>query len=78
MMHGTINGYSNHKCRCDDCRAAWRGYTRELRRRKVGQPIPDSVGHGKVSTYTNWMCRCEPCTKAATANWMQWWRSKRP
>jgi hypothetical protein len=21
--HGTVNGYSNLKCRCDRCRAAW-------------------------------------------------------
>lgn len=25
--HGTVNGYGNRKCRCDDCRKAWREYT---------------------------------------------------
>jgi hypothetical protein len=27
--HGTANGYSNLKCRCDGCTAAWRDYHRE-------------------------------------------------
>jgi hypothetical protein len=24
--HGTANGYNNHACRCDKCRAAWATY----------------------------------------------------
>lgn len=24
--HGTSNGYVNFRCRCDECRAAWRDY----------------------------------------------------
>jgi hypothetical protein len=32
--HGTRNGYSNQQCRCDECRAAWATYARDLRRRK--------------------------------------------
>ena len=26
MTHGTIGGYTNHKCRCAACRAAWAAY----------------------------------------------------
>lgn len=26
--HGTAGGYTNHKCRCDACTAAWRDYHR--------------------------------------------------
>lgn len=31
--HGTVDGYSNHKCRCQKCRLAWRLYQREWKRR---------------------------------------------
>jgi hypothetical protein len=24
IPHGTAGGYTNHKCKCDDCREAWR------------------------------------------------------
>lgn len=27
--HGTSNGYTNLKCRCDACRAAWAAYKRD-------------------------------------------------
>lgn len=30
--HGTPGGYSNHKCRCDDCRQAAREYRRQYAR----------------------------------------------
>jgi len=30
--HGTINGYTTHKCRCDLCGGAWREYRRGQRR----------------------------------------------
>jgi hypothetical protein len=26
-QHGTVNMYSYHKCRCDECRAAWAAYS---------------------------------------------------
>lgn len=31
--HGTVNGYSNHKCRCDRCRANWTRWHREYMHR---------------------------------------------
>ena len=31
IPHGTEAGYGYHKCRCDDCRAARREYTRKMR-----------------------------------------------
>lgn len=31
--HGTPSGYSNHVCRCDRCRAAYRAYSEEWRNR---------------------------------------------
>lgn len=29
--HGTLNGYTNHKCRCDECKNAIRQYYSEYR-----------------------------------------------
>ena len=29
MIHGTIDGYTNHKCRCDECRKAANAYQRK-------------------------------------------------
>lgn len=28
-MHGTINAYQTHGCRCDECGDAWRDYGRK-------------------------------------------------
>jgi len=33
IPHGTIDGYTNHVCRCDLCMAAWARYMRDYRRR---------------------------------------------
>jgi hypothetical protein len=32
--HGKITGYVYHKCRCDDCRAAWAEYHLDYRKRR--------------------------------------------
>lgn len=32
--HGTINGYTNHKCRCGACRAAFATYQSEYRAKR--------------------------------------------
>lgn len=32
LWHGTLGGYTNHRCRCDKCRAAWRAYMRKYMR----------------------------------------------
>jgi hypothetical protein len=32
--HGTVGGYTNHKCRCDACTQAQRDYVRNYRREK--------------------------------------------
>lgn len=35
--HGTLNGYSNYRCRCTDCREAQRLYMQDYRARKREQ-----------------------------------------
>jgi hypothetical protein len=32
--HGTTTGYSRHRCRCDECRGAWRDYQRAYMRER--------------------------------------------
>ena len=44
--HGNYLTYVQHRCRCDDCRAAWRSYRHDLERRKAKAPI--SVDRHKV------------------------------
>ena len=62
--HGTNNGYSNLKCRCPRCRAAWAATVQKDRH---ARKVPDHV-HGTENGYTNYRCRCTPCKTAwATA-----------
>jgi hypothetical protein len=64
--HGTVNGYTNRKCRCSRCRVAWAdwNWTRTRTREALLKADPSLAEHGKATTYGNWRCRCEPCTKA--------------
>jgi hypothetical protein len=75
--HGTPGGYSNHDCRCDDCRQAnteyhdTGGYQDAYRRRVRSRPVPDHI-HGTIGGYTHYACRCDSCRAAqreATARW---------
>jgi hypothetical protein len=33
LVHGTVTGYANRRCRCDGCREAWRVYRKDIRER---------------------------------------------
>jgi hypothetical protein len=35
--HGTTNGYTNYKCRCAKCRAAWNAYISDYRTRRYAK-----------------------------------------
>lgn len=35
QRHGTLNGYSNYKCRCTECQRAYREYMAEYRRKRA-------------------------------------------
>lgn len=73
--HGTLNGYSNQRCRCDACRAAWAAYTSKLRERRSTTLAPDDLRHGRYTTYSNHKCRCESC-RAAWNEWLD--KQRRP
>jgi hypothetical protein len=66
--HGTIGGYTNHRCRCEHCRRVAAAYQadRTARKRKAGIP-PDHPAHGTWNGYNNYGCRCEPCRVARSA-----------
>lgn len=73
IPHGTANGYTNYRCRCDICRqaanarnnaAAKKASMSKARRR--GCP-PDK--HGTTSGYAYYACRCELCRANQAAKW---------
>lgn len=60
--HGTSGGYSNHKCRCEKCRAAWAERIRRSKESRRLKPVPPEV-HGTQNGYGNYGCRCTQCTQ---------------
>lgn len=65
--HGTPNGYGNHGCRCDDCKAAQSAANRQRRRKRLASPIPDRV-HGTDNGYSCYKCKCPDCSAVGRAN----------
>jgi hypothetical protein len=63
--HGSDNGYSNLRCRCQQCRQAWARTYQKRRQRKRSEPTPVDA-HGTVSGYSYWGCRCAKCTEIHT------------
>lgn len=55
--HGTLTGYTGDKCRCDDCRAAWREYQRSRWAAMSSGRAP--TRHGAEGYASG--CRCEVC-----------------
>lgn len=63
LPHGSVSTYTNHGCRCADCRAAnvEANAAGRLRRWEEMQCGLVSPPHGRESTYLNYMCRCDEC-----------------
>jgi hypothetical protein len=67
--HGTFNGYSNQRCRCELCREANSNRMKEYRStnlRRYGtvnkiQPGDGDPRHGTINGYTAHACRCDLC-----------------
>jgi hypothetical protein len=68
--HGTSGCYTNHGCRCELCRIAWReyhrcnGYQQRYRSRVRALPTPEEK-HGTRTGYENYGCRCDRCKEAS-------------
>ena len=60
-------GYTNHGCRCPDCRAAHAAYVSAARARRIANGAP-TTAHGKPSTFDNYACRCDLCVAAKRAS----------
>jgi hypothetical protein len=74
-MHGRLGTYTNQACRCEDCTAAARDYSRRSYKPRPRQPRPARpVKHGYVAYTTG--CRCEVC-RAAKAAYMRERRAQR-
>lgn len=44
LTHGTLSGYKNHKCRCDNCKEANNNYQKEyFARRRSADELLDPV-----------------------------------
>lgn len=59
FRHGTADGYTNHRCRCDRCYEARKEQLLALTKK------PDAP-HGTDSLYTAG-CRCDLCREAHVA-----------
>jgi len=59
ITHGTLNSYSNHKCRCNPCREAMSTYSKSLKAK--GLPEGDAR-HGTYAGYNHYACTCQSCS----------------
>ena len=69
MNHGTRHAYQNHKCRCDECKAA--NHQHQKDRRKIIEGMRSKgelpkLNHGTQNAYSNWGCRCVKCVAKNT------------
>lgn len=66
-VHGTVNAYARHRCRCDPCRTAMRtataaGTRRRRERERAATGLPDGdPRHGTHNGYRTHRCRCDRC-----------------
>lgn len=59
--HGTTGGYTNHRCRCDECRLAWNKYCQNRRMRRKGEYVySQQDDHGTNRIYSKG-CTCPDC-----------------
>lgn len=64
LRHGTNSGYTYHRCRCEDCRAANRAYREECKSRPI---TGDEKWHGTAGGRVNYDCKCQACKDAFAA-----------
>lgn len=64
IPHGTRNGYSYYKCRCEPCRFA----AREYARKRATDRDPSVIPHGTQNGYKHYGCRCDECSEVGRAH----------
>lgn len=66
--HGTTGGYTNHKCRCDNCRQAWNAscVSRRAAARQYISKNPESIPEHGYRGYRAG-CRCVECRNGHNA-----------
>ena len=82
--HGTTSAYTNHGCRCGECRAAHAAQQREyyaanrerIAERRREAVASGSVPHGTYSAYTSG-CRCDQCRAANAAYRREYYAANR-
>lgn len=65
-FHGTAGGYTNHGCKCDDCRNAQKAYINKTCPSDC-QHHDDSEWHGTRQGYKYHKCRCSLCENSQGA-----------
>lgn len=60
IIHGTVSGYTNRKCRCVACRAAKAKWDRKYRFRRIANVATTNFEHGSAGYIYG--CRCPTCT----------------
>lgn len=79
IRHGTVNGYSNHRCRCIRCQKAGMARALEQRMDRLARGLAEGdPRHGTNNGYTNWGCRCKPCCEGRAARVAAEKQARRP
>lgn len=76
LVHGKRSTYTNHRCRCEPCKAANARYKSEkvhdnvrLRTSEVTEDLPE-ITHGVPVSYEWQGCRCEECKEVMRLTWV--------
>jgi hypothetical protein len=85
--HGTLNGYTNLKCRCGPCIEAHKAYKRGEREELGVRTLDERANarkaflsdlsdprHGTINGYNGIGCRCDRCREAARVYGREWRR----
>lgn len=71
IRHGEYSTYSNGRCGCQRCKAAFAAKMRSLRQARHaerinvnGRLIHPNATHGTTTGYVYYGCQCEACTIA--------------
>lgn len=70
FWHGSLGGYTNHKCRCEACKEAYSKSASNYHRKTYGKREVPERSHGTRSGYQYYSCRCVLCVEANRWFWI--------